>query len=107
LLPASGVSNDETLANAIRAQGTTFIGYPLEVTSGTKRGKITPGFVTKMATPAPLAYGRVQVPDEGPPPPVPEAVAYLPNLPVINSAAPWGRAFESRRGRQTNPHKPL
>ena len=41
---------------------------------------------SKLRLPAPLAYNLVRLP-AGPPPPVPEAIAYLPNLPVINSAA--------------------
>jgi adenylate cyclase len=82
---AAGASNDEAFAKAIKEQGATFIGYPLQLGSE-GQGKISPGFVTKTETPAPLAYSLVRLP-AGPPPPVPEAAAYLPNLPVVNSAA--------------------
>jgi adenylate cyclase len=90
---ASAASNDEAFANAIRAQGFSFIGYPLEVFGGSE--KITPGFVTKIATPAPLVYSQVRLPEQGPQPTVPEAVAYLPNLPVINSAARGAAYFDT------------
>src|SRR5579871_1945014 len=86
LAAASGPGNDQTFANAIKAQGSTFIGYPLQVRSGDEAVRISPGFVAKITPPAPLAFNLVHSP-AGPPPPLPEAVAYLPNLPVINSAA--------------------
>lgn len=86
LQAAAGISNDQQFGNAIKAQGTTFIGYPLQVESFGGTTKVSPGFVSKFGTPAPLAYSLVRLP-AGPAPPVPEAIAYLPNLPVINSAA--------------------
>jgi adenylate cyclase len=86
-VPALALSNDEIFANAIREQGNTFIGYPLEVETADDNGEITPGFITKLATPAPLAYSHMQLPGQRPSPPLPEAAAYLPNLPAINSAA--------------------
>src|SRR5208337_2286789 len=70
---------------AIKEQGSTFVGYPLQVEDNPK-ARISPGFVTKIGAPAPLAYSLVRIP-AGPPPPVPDAIAYLPNLPAINSAA--------------------
>jgi adenylate cyclase len=85
LQEAAGISNDDAFGKAIKEQGSTFIGYPLQVESN-PNAKINPGFVTKMATPPPLAYSLVRIP-AGPPPPVPDAIAYLPNLPPINSAA--------------------
>src|SRR5690242_20158061 len=72
LAAASGPSNDDSFAKAIKDQGTTFIGYPLQV--GAPDDKINPGFVTKMMSPAPLAYSLVRLP-AGPPPPVPTAIA--------------------------------
>ena len=86
LSAASGITNDDTFANAIKAQGATFVGYPLQVVMPGEAVKISPGFVTKMVSPAPLAYSLVRLPP-GPPPPAPEAAAYLPNLPAINKAA--------------------
>ena len=90
---ASSLSNDQAFADAIKTQGNTIVGYPLEVSTGAGwGGKITPGFVTRVVAPAPLVYSRVEIPAQAPPPPVIEAVAYLPNLPAINSAA-RGTAF--------------
>jgi len=91
----SAVSNDDAFADAISAQGATFIGYPLQVTTDGSGEAITPGFVTKIAPPAPLAYGEVRLPERGFPPAVPEAVAYLPNLPVINTAARGAGYFDT------------
>jgi len=85
LTEAAGISNDDAFAKAIKEQGATFVGYPLQVEDNPK-ARISPGFVTKIGTPAPLAYSLVRIP-AGPPPPLAEAIAYLPNLPVINSAA--------------------
>ncbi len=87
--PAASVSNDDAFARAIKAQGSTLIGYPLELDSGAA-GAITPGFVTEVAAPAPMTYTRVKI--EGGEAgevrvPLPRAVAYLPNLPVIDRAA--------------------
>jgi adenylate cyclase len=88
--PASS-SNDETFANAIRNQGSTFIGYPFQVTVGAG-SEIIPGFATKIDDPPPMTYTSVQGLDSALSPPVPEATAYLPNLPIINRAA-RGAAF--------------
>jgi adenylate cyclase len=94
LAAASEIGNDQTFANAVKAQGTTFIGYPLQVNSGAEAEPIRPGFAAKIVPPAPLAYNLVRIP-AGPPPPVPEAIAYLPNLPVINSAAHGTAYFDA------------
>jgi adenylate cyclase len=94
LAAASGISNDEAFANAIKAQGATFIGYPLQVRTGTEPDKISPGFVTKITPPAPLSFNLVRS-AAGPPPVVPEALAYLPNLPVINTAARGAGYFDA------------
>ena len=101
---ASAVNNDQTFANAIKTQGSTFIGYPLQmkgrsfglvgVRSGGEAEAVLPGFSAKIAPPAPLDYDLVRL-APGPPPPVPEAVAYLPNLPVINSAARGTAYFDA------------
>jgi len=93
-MPA-GVSNDQTFANAIRAQGNTFIGFPLEVKSAAPGGEVTPGFVTKIVAPAPVAYHIVRIPQGDPEPPVPEAIAYLPNVPVINRVARGTAYFDA------------
>ena len=81
-----GISNDLVFANAIKEQGTTFVGYPFQVASRPNE-EVNPGFVTKVAAPAPVTYNRVLIPAGEPRPPVPEALAYLPNLPLINGAA--------------------
>ena len=83
---AASLSNDEAFANAIRAQGNSFVGYPLQVVAGAE-GEISPGFVTKAGNPPPLTYSFVQLRNPAPAPPVTEAAAYLPNLPVISRAA--------------------
>ena len=84
-----GISNDQIFANAIKEQGTTFVGYPFQIATRPNE-QVRPGFATKIATPAPITYNRVLIPAEEPPPPVPEAIAYLPNLPVINGAVRGG-----------------
>ena len=72
----------QVFAEAIKNQGTTFVGYPLQVKTLLHSTKISPGFVSKLGnSPAPLAYSLVR-PSGGPSPPVPEAIAYLPNLPI-------------------------
>jgi adenylate cyclase len=86
LVAAVGAGNDETFAKAIKAQGTTFVGYPLQLGYG-ESSKIDPGFVTKTSSPAPLSYSLVRLLTPKPASIVPEALAYLPNLPEINSAA--------------------
>ncbi len=88
LQAAAGISNDQVFAQAIKNQGTTFVGYPLQVIDPYfPSTRIDPEFVTKPETPAPLSYSLVRI-DPGPiSPVVPEAIAYLPNLPLINAAA--------------------
>jgi len=94
-LRATAVSNDEAFADAIRAQGNTFIGYSLQVGSGDGNQEITPGFVDKIDAPAPLVYDHVRLAERGLLPPVPQAVAYLPNLGVINRAARGAGYFDT------------
>jgi hypothetical protein len=53
LQEAAGISNDDAFAKAIKEQGATFVGYPLQVEAD-PRARINPGFVTKIGTPAPL-----------------------------------------------------
>ncbi len=86
LTAAVGVSNDEAFARAIKDQGTTFVGYPLELGAEGDGSRISPGFQTKIASPPPLSYNLVRLLSPRPAPIIPEAVAYLPNLPVINNA---------------------
>ena len=78
--------NDQAFAAAIKRQGATFIGYALQMQrSGSE--KITAGFTTKVTAPGPSVYGQVLLPDGILAPPIPEAIAYLPNLPAISAAA--------------------
>jgi adenylate cyclase len=90
-LTSTKISPDEAFAQAIRAQGHTFVAYPFQVTSDAS-GQISPGFVTEVNNPPPLTYDSVQLAGAALPPPLIEAIAYLPNLPVINRAA-RGTAF--------------
>ena len=94
LAAASGTSNDEAFADAIKAQGSTFIGYPLQVKTGFGAERVNPGFVTRITPPAPLSFNLVRN-EGGPPPPVPQALAYLPNLPLINTAARGAGYFDA------------
>jgi adenylate cyclase len=87
---APGASNDQTFANSLKAHGNIVVGYPLQVDSG--GGEVSPGFVTKVGDPPPLTYTFVQGDDQAPPSSLTEAVAYLPNLPVIERAV-RGAAF--------------
>ncbi|SRR5579875_172886 len=84
-------SPDQTFADAIRAQGHTFVAYPFEAMTDAD-GQISPGFVTEVNNPPPLRYGSVKLADTALPPPLTEAIAYLPNLPLIDRAA-RGTAF--------------
>jgi adenylate cyclase len=88
---ASSINPDQTFADAIRAQGHTFVAYPFQITTDAN-GQISPGFVTEETHPPPLAYDSVQLAGTAFPPPLTEAIAYLPNLPVIDRAA-RGTAF--------------
>src|SRR5579885_729583 len=88
LTAAAGIGNDQAFANAIKAQGMTYLGYPLQVKAEGEKVTISPGFVSQTMPPAPLAYSLVRsLPGISGPPPIPQAVAYLPNLPDINRAA--------------------
>jgi adenylate cyclase len=94
LAAAASISNDAAFANAIRAQGEMFVGYPLEIKSYDGPVQISPGFVANITPPEPLSFNLVRS-HPGISPPVPEAVAYLPNLPIINSAARGSGYFNS------------
>ena len=90
---ALGMSNDDTFARAIKDQGTTFIGYPLQI-SATNADKVDPGFVAQIRPPPPLSYSLVHsLP--GATPALPEALAYLPNLLTINNAARGSAYFNT------------
>jgi adenylate cyclase len=91
---AAGVSNDTAFADAIRAQGNMFLGYPLEIKPYFGPIRISPGFTNKITPPEPLSFNLVRShPDIDPP--VPDAIAYLPNLPIINEAARGAGYFNS------------
>jgi adenylate cyclase len=84
--PARAGGGDETFAQSIRAHGNSFVGYPLQVTTGADGG-LSPGFVTEIDNPPPRTYTSVELADPLLKPPVTDAVAYLPNLSIINRAA--------------------
>jgi adenylate cyclase len=94
LAPGWGLTNDQALANAIKAHGSTFLSYPLQILDDGDGVGITPGFVTNMENPAPAAFSFVQIPDGMLRPPILDAIAHLPNLPVINSAARGAGYFD-------------
>ena len=88
LQAAAGISNDQTFAQAIKNQGNALVGYPLQIIDPFSHGtRINSGFVDKLEPPAPLTYNLVRSPPGPISPAIPEAIAYLPNLPMINSAA--------------------
>lgn len=87
-----GAGNDLALAEAIRHQGSTYLGYSFQShqVAADSAAKLSPasaaGFKTAPLDPPPLVYGLVrELP--GPSPPLMSASAYLPPVPVLNSAA--------------------
>lgn len=83
-----GAGNDLAFAEAIRRQGSTYIGYNFQshqVASATVKAAANVGYKTVPLDPPPLTYGLVR---ELPGASVPLiARAYLPPVPLINSAA--------------------
>ncbi len=87
-----GTGNDLALANAVKQQGSTFIGYAFESHFDPKSARqvlsapIPTGFKTEPIAPPPLAYNLVrELP--GATPATVAARAYLPPIAVLNSAA--------------------
>jgi adenylate cyclase len=87
-----GMGNDLAFANAVRQQGSTFLGYAFESHFDLKSARQTltaavpTGFKTEPIAPPPLAYNLVrELP--GATPAMVAARAYLPPIAVLNSAA--------------------
>ena len=87
-----GTGNDPAFADAIRQQGSTFLGYAFEkhFDRASQRAVLSSpvptGFKTEPIAPPPLAYGMVrELP--GAPPDLIVARAYLPPIAVLNDAA--------------------
>jgi adenylate cyclase len=87
-----GTGNDLAFANAVKQQGSTFIGYAFESHFDLKSARQTlsaavpTGFKTEPIAPPPLAYNLVrELP--GAAPAMVAARAYLPPIAVLNSAA--------------------
>ena len=59
-----GESNDQSFANAIKAQGTTVLAYSLGTldANGLTRGTPEQGFTSEMILPAPLSYNLARIP---------------------------------------------
>ena len=87
-----GTGNDAAFADAIRQQGSTFLGYAFEkhFDRASERpileSAVPTGFKTEPVAPPPLAFGMVrELP--GPAPDLIAARAYLPPIEVLNRAA--------------------
>jgi len=88
-----GPSNDAALADAIRQQGSTFLGYAFESHrfGASPPSAVPAGFTTHVQKPPPMAYDLLlQAP--GRLPDLLSARAYQPPIPAMNSAA-RGTAF--------------
>src|ERR1700687_3195226 len=85
-----GTGNDLALANAIKQQGSTFLGYAFESHRKSARqilsAPVPTGYKTEPISPPPLAYNLVRE-LSGAAPVLIAARAYLPPIPVLNSAA--------------------
>jgi adenylate cyclase len=85
-----GTGNDLALANAIKEQGSIFLGYAFESHRKSARqilsAPVPTGYKTEPISPPPLAYNLVRE-LSGAAPVLIAARAYLPPIPVLNSAA--------------------
>jgi len=81
-----GRENDQAFADAIRRQGSTYLGYPFSGHYLNKHKKIyeLTGFTNAVQKPAPLTYNLVQT--AGPAPELMTADAYQPPIEVLNKA---------------------
>ncbi|HTQ23462.1 MAG TPA: adenylate/guanylate cyclase domain-containing protein [Candidatus Binataceae bacterium] len=88
-----GTGNDLAFANAVRGEGSTFIGYAFESHFDLKSARqalaapLPAGFKTAPITPAPLAYNLVRELPDAAPALLVAARAYLPPIATLNSAA--------------------
>ncbi len=82
-----GTNSDQKFADAIKAQGNTFLAYSFaEHGVGTLASEIASGYTSQMIKPWPLAYGQVHR-EPGPTGDLLSATAYAPPVPELNSAA--------------------
>jgi adenylate cyclase len=87
-----GSGNDLAFANALKQQGSTFLGYAFESHFDRKSARqilsapVPTGYKTEPIAPPPLAYNLVRE-LSGAAPVLLAARAYLPPIPVLNSAA--------------------
>jgi adenylate cyclase len=87
-----GTANDLALANAVKQQGSTFLGYAFESHFDRKSARqilsapVATGYKTEPIAPPPLVYNLVRE-LSGAAPVLLAARAYLPPIPVLNSAA--------------------
>jgi adenylate cyclase len=87
-----GSGNDLAFANALKQQGSTFLGYAFESHFDRKSARqilsapVATGYKTEPIAPPPLAYNLVRE-LSGAAPVLLAARAYLPPIPVLNSAA--------------------
>jgi adenylate cyclase len=88
-----GAGNDLTFAEALKAQGATFLSYAFEshrfdpaADGQVQYAPVQPGYKTEPLKPPPLVYNLVRELPGGAPELI-TARAYLPPIPVLNSAA--------------------
>ncbi|HUY28057.1 MAG TPA: adenylate/guanylate cyclase domain-containing protein [Candidatus Binataceae bacterium] len=84
---ALGHERDQKFADAVKAQGDTYLGYGFARHElGRGAGGAEAGYLHEMISPPPLAYTLVHR-DPGAAPELIHADAYLPPTPILNSAA--------------------
>lgn len=84
---ALGHNHDEKFADAIKAQGNTFLGYAFAIHQLNKSaGGAQAGYLSEPLDPPPLAYGLTHTAPGGAGP-IMHADAYLPPTPILNRAA--------------------
>jgi adenylate cyclase len=87
-----GAGNDTAFAEAMKQQGSTFLGYAFESHFDSHDARqilstaVAPGYQTQPIAPPPLTYNLVRELPGGTPAAI-EARAYLPPIPVLNAAA--------------------
>jgi adenylate cyclase len=88
-----GTGNDPAFANAVKQEGSTFLGYAFEKHFDLKSARqvlsapVPTGFKTEPIAPPPLAYNLVRELPDAAPALLIRARAYLPPIAILNSAA--------------------
>lgn len=88
-----GTGNDPAFANAVKQEGSTFLGYAFEKHFDLKSAQqvlsapVPTGFKTEPIAPPPLAYNLVRELPDAAPALLIRARAYLPPIAILNSAA--------------------